>query len=106
MKIKKMNKTVAIQKRKFIFLQIDKEFITISLIALFLLLILINFSNLMFYEHPIFSKEGWDHHYISMAKTKPFSYHIAPFCWRVLLSSIAYILAFEITYTFLIIFLI
>ncbi len=49
--------------------------------------------------HPYFAK-AWDHHkYIEMA-THPFALHIAPFCWRILVPLLAWLLPFGLQRNF------
>lgn len=85
--------------------KIKSEYIEIILVVFFslaMLLIITLRTNLMTYEHPYFSKP-WDHHkYIYMAQN-PFSFHIAPFCWRIINPLIAYILPFNILVNFFVI---
>ena len=46
----------------------------------------------------------WDHHkYIEMARNGPWTFHIAPFCWRILPSLIAMVIPFDIVTNFKII---
>ena len=54
----------------------------------------------MDYSHPHF-KNIWDHHkYLWMAKNNPLDFHIAPFCWRILVPSLAKILPFGVENNF------
>ncbi len=76
----------------------------ISLVASFsITLIFYLKTDIMNYTHPHFSNP-WDHHkYIFMAETNPFDFHIAPFCWRVLVPFLASIMPFELITNFLVI---
>lgn len=87
-----MNKAKKIKK---------KLLIVISLSFLLLLLIYLRTDKII-YSHPFFV-EPWDHHkYIEMAR-HPFTFHIAPFCWRILVPLIAFILPFELQTNFMLI---
>ena len=76
----------------------------ISLVASFsITLIFYLKTDIMNYTHPHFSNP-WDHHkYIFMAETNPFDFHIAPFCWRILVPFLASIMPFELITNFLVI---
>ncbi len=79
-----------------------KELIYIISFSFVLLFIIYLRTDKMIYSHPFFV-EPWDHHkYIEMAK-HPFTFHIAPFCWRILVPLIAFILPFELQTNFILI---
>jgi len=53
--------------------------------------------------HPNYPKP-WDHHkYIWMATDDPLDFHIAPFCWRVLVPALAKALPFDLEWSFFLI---
>jgi hypothetical protein len=50
--------------------------------------------------HPNYAKP-WDHHkYIWMATDGPLDFHIAPFCWRILVPALAKALPFDLEWSF------
>jgi hypothetical protein len=51
----------------------------------------------------MFDGKWLHHHYIAMSQESPLNYDIAPFCWRVFLPLIAYILPFDPLYTYLLV---
>ena len=54
-------------------------------------------------DHPDFAMP-WDHHkYAWMAREDPLGFHIAPFCWRLLVPCLARLLAFDLPTSFLLI---
>jgi hypothetical protein len=53
--------------------------------------------------HPNYPKP-WDHHkYIWMATDDPLDFHVAPFCWRVLVPALAKALPFDLEWSFFLI---
>lgn len=53
--------------------------------------------------HPNFPKP-WDHHkYIWMATDNPLDFHVAPFCWRILVPGLAKVLPFDLEWSFFVI---
>lgn len=53
--------------------------------------------------HPNYPKP-WDHHkYIWMATNDPLDFHIAPFCWRILVPTLAKVLPFDLEWSFFLI---
>jgi hypothetical protein len=60
-------------------------------------------TGLMTTDHPDFPMP-WDHHkYLWMAAENPLGFHIAPFCWRVLVPCLARSLPFGLQWSFLLI---
>lgn len=77
----------------------NRDYIVI-LISLLISFLIFSKTELMDYSHPHF-KNIWDHHkYLRMAKNNPFDFHIAPFCWRVFVPTLAKILPFGIENNF------
>ncbi len=80
----------------------SKELLYVSILSSILLTILILRTEKLLYSNLMFN-QPWDHHkYIEMAK-HPFNFHIAPYCWRIFVPLIAYILPFDLEINFLII---
>lgn len=80
-----------------------QEFIIVMSVAFLITVILLLRTPLMTSGHPDFSKP-WDHHkYIEMAVRDPLDFHIAPFCWRILVPLLAKILPFSLEWSFLLI---
>ncbi|MHB8853949.1 MAG: hypothetical protein ACYC6P_11420 [Ignavibacteriaceae bacterium] len=80
----------------------EKEFLFVLILSLIFLTLLFFRTEKIVYSNPTFN-QPWDHHkYIEMAK-HPFGFHIAPYCWRIIVPLIAYILPFTLETNFLII---
>lgn len=80
-----------------------KELMTVLGVAFLLTVMLLLRTQLMTSAHPDFSKP-WDHHkYIEMASRDPLDFHIAPFCWRILVPLLARSLPFSLPWSFLLI---
>ena len=80
-----------------------KELAIVLGAAFFLTVILLLRTPLLTSGHPDFS-QPWDHHkYIEMAIRDPLDFHIAPFCWRILVPLLAKTLPFSLQWNFLLI---
>lgn len=86
-----------------IFSQINLiEFLLVTLVSIALLILYLFRTDLITLEHPNFNLP-WDRHkYIEMAKTG-LNFHIAPFCWRILIPFLSSILPFDLQTNFLLI---
>lgn len=79
------------------------EFFAVSAISLPVLIALAFRTDLVTYHNPAFRQPFDDHKYILMASTNPFTFHLAPFCWRVLTPLIAKVLPFGLEWNFFLI---
>lgn len=60
-------------------------------------------ARFMIPGHPNYPKP-WDHHkYVWMATENPLDFHIAPFCWRILVPALAKALPFDLEWSFFLI---
>ncbi|MFX1385402.1 MAG: hypothetical protein ACFFBP_23540 [Promethearchaeota archaeon] len=77
-----------------------KEYTLVTLLALFITISIAIKVDIMTYDHPDFPKVMDHHKYIEMAKGNPLNFHIAPFCWRIFVPSLAKIFPFSLQRNF------
>ncbi len=79
-----------------------RELSEVILVSFILLTILFLRTDKLLFSNPNFYLP-WDHHkYIEMARD-PFTFHIAPYCWRILVPTIAYLIPTGVQNSFLLI---
>lgn len=79
------------------------EFLAVAAASLPLLVVLSLRTALLTYSNPAFKLPTDQHKYILMASSNPFQFHIAPYCWRVLVPLIAKVLPFSLEWNFFLI---
>jgi len=78
-----------------------REILIAGLTAFVCLVLLFLFTAKLTIDHPDFN-QPWDHHkYIAMAE-QPFDFHLAPFCWRVLVPLLAWMLPLNTVSSFMV----
>jgi hypothetical protein len=79
-----------------------KELVLILFVSVIFLAVLSLTTTKLDYSNPFFAA-NWDHHkYIEMAK-HPFTFHIAPYCWRIFVPLVSFLLPFDLEINFLVI---
>lgn len=96
----KLKTKFILQKLRLLFFKDRSRNSTIALVLSFIITLLICYkTDKITYNHSLFPMP-WDHHkYIFMALNN-LDFHIAPFCWRILVPILASILPFELSINF------